>query len=84
MDTIETLEKELLIFKKGFIDYGIKNVELQRRINELTEKLIKSNKDYCPERIGYEVGYKYIHEHCNGLDCDKCTRDQIDKGLDKG
>jgi hypothetical protein len=52
----------------------------QNKIEELTKKLVKSNKDYCPERIGYDVGYKYIHEHCDGLNCDQCTADQIAKG----
>jgi hypothetical protein len=54
----------------------------KNKIEELTKKLIKSNKDYCPEKIGYEVGYKYIHEHCDGLNCDQCTADHIAKGSD--
>ena len=58
----------------------VKYNEAQAIIEDLTKRLIKSNKDYCPERIGYEMNYKYIHEHCDGLNCDQCTADQIEKG----
>jgi hypothetical protein len=58
----------------------VKYNEAQAIIEDLTKRLIKSNKDYCPERIGYNVHYKYIHEHCDGLNCDQCTADQIAKG----
>jgi hypothetical protein len=58
----------------------VKYDEAQSIIEDLTKRLIKSNKDYCPERLGYEVNYKYIHEHCDGLNCDQCTADQIAKG----
>jgi hypothetical protein len=79
---VETMQNTVDYQKETMKVYYDKLQTLRNKIEELTKKLIKSNKDYCPERIGYEVGYKYIHEHCDGLNCDQCTADQIAKGIE--
>ena len=43
--------------------------------------LIKQYPDYCPEVIGYEVGYQYVHNHCGVDPCYKCWIDTINRGV---
>ena len=79
---VETLTKEASHYRNKFYDMESINAELENKIEELTTKLIEAHRKYCPEVAGYSVDYKYVHENCNGNECDKCWRDQIAKGLE--